>query len=121
MMIISAAGPGRGDQMKKSLCVLLIIIIFLVLTAGYVFSSSSPYIAIRKHLLMIDPVRAVTCSITPTALADFERGMPFIIYGFTDKWGFMVNTAYVKTNGIGLYYVYSLGGGPQILENEQGQ
>lgn len=98
--------------MKKTLCVLIVIVVFLALAVGYIYSSRSPYIAIRKHLLMIDPVRAVTCSIAPTALADPVRGAPYIINGFAENDSFIeIRNVYVKRNNIGLYYVYSLEGG----------
>ncbi len=98
--------------MKKLLRVLTVIIIILALIAGYVYSSRSPYIAIRKHLLMIDPGQAVTCGIIPTAIYDPVRGTPFIINGFVDnKSGYRINNVRVKINTIGLYYVYSLEGG----------
>jgi hypothetical protein len=107
--------------MKKVLCILLVVVVFLALIAGYVFSNRSPETAIRKHLLMIDPYQALTCSVQPTALFDHEKGMMFIISGFYDHWGLRINTAYVKANDIGLYYVYSLGGSPVIGQYGEGQ
>lgn len=105
--------------MKKLLHTLIIVVVVLLLIGGYVFSSRSPYIAIRKHLMMIDPVQAVTCDIQPTAIVDFEKGRPFIINGFGEyqggfvenKTGHKIYNVYVKSNEIGLYYVYSMAEG----------
>ncbi len=81
----------------------------MVVAVGYVFSSTSPYIAIRKHLFIIDPVQAVACIIQPTAIADFGKGRPFIVNGFVeDPSEYKINIVYVKRNDIGLYYVYSI-------------
>ncbi|AGL00418.1 hypothetical protein [Desulfoscipio gibsoniae] len=93
---------------KKLFAIFVIIIIGIFLATSY-----SPELAIRRHLLFINPYHSLTCSIKKTEYIDKRYGQQYTIDGLVDpstKMG--IHFAYVKKNFLGWYYWSGGGTGP---------
>lgn len=90
---------------KKSRIITGSIVALLLLV--FVLSSLSPTLAIRRHLLLIEPMKALTCELEISDVVDPNDGQQYTVDNCDS-----IYFAYVKKNALGLYEWTNGGSGP---------
>lgn len=78
-----------------------------LLVLAFVISSYSPTLAIRRHLLLITPTKALTCELKKSDFVDPDYGQQYTVDQCNG-----IYFAYVKKNVIGMYAWTAGGSGP---------
>ena len=89
----------------------IIPIAFFLIVFLFVISFFNPYLTVRRNLLLINPVKAVTGKIYPHYRSDSQLGHCYYVNNFWKKWGHLSDNHFgvcVKKTSI-FYYATSHG------------